>query len=99
MDGNNRVAIIASGNLSHGSNAKVWAKNHFDKKLIKMIKNMEKAEIVKLENTPELKESKECGYRSLLILLGAINGWDYNLLVHSYEHPFDIGYLTGNFYF
>lgn len=99
MDGNNRVAVIASGNLSHGPDKKIWAKNHFDKKLIKMIKSIEMTKIIKLDGTPELKEAKECGYRSLLILLGAINGWDYNFIVHSYEHPFGVGYLTGNFYF
>lgn len=99
MDSNQRVAIIASGDLSHGPDAKVWTKNHFDKKLIKMLKGMEKTEIIKLENTTELKEAKECGYKSLLILLGALNGLNYNFIVHSYEHPFGVGYLTGNFYF
>lgn len=99
MDGNNRIAVIASGDLSHGPDAKVWAKGHFDKKLIRMIKSMERTKILKLEGTTELKEAKECGYKSLLILLGALNGWHYNFLVHSYEHPFGVGYLTGNFYF
>ena len=99
MDGNNRIAIIASGDLSHGPNTKIWVKNHFDKRLIKMIKNMENAEIIKLDGTPELKEAKECGYKSLLILLGILSGCNYSFIVHSYEHPFDVGYLTGNFYF
>lgn len=99
MDGNQRVAVIASGDLSHGPENQVWAKGHFDKKLIKMIKDMEKAKIIKLDGTPELKAARECGYKSLLILLGSLNGWDYNFVVHSYEHPFGVGYLTGNFYF
>lgn len=99
MDGNNRVAIIASGDLSHGPDIKVWPKNHFDKKLIRLIKSKEKEKIIKLEDSAEFKETKVCGYKSLLILLGALNGWDYNFLVHSYEHPFGVGYLTGNFYF
>lgn len=99
MNSNKRVAIIASGDLSHDLDKKIWPKINLDKKLIKLIKTRDKEKIVKLENTKELKDSKECGYRSLLILLGAINGIFYNFSIHSYEHPFGVGYLTGNFYF
>lgn len=99
MNGNKRIAIIASGDLSHGLDKKIWPMNNFDKKLIKLIKMRDKEKILKLDQTKELIDSKECGYRSLLILLGILNGTNYNFVAHSYEHPFGVGYLTGNFYF
>jgi aromatic ring-opening dioxygenase LigB subunit len=39
----------------------------------------------------------ECGYRSLLILLGAIDGLQPKPEVISYEHPFGVGYLVADF--
>ena len=37
----------------------------------------------------------ECGYRSLLVLFGALRGRSYATRVLSYEGPFGVGYLVG----
>jgi MEMO1 family protein len=37
----------------------------------------------------------ECGYRSLLVLFGALEGREYSTRVLSYEGPFGVGYLVG----
>ena len=37
----------------------------------------------------------ECGYRSLLVLFGALRGRSYSPRVLSYEGPFGVGYLVG----
>lgn len=37
----------------------------------------------------------ECGYRSLVVLFGALEGRDYDTRVLSYEGPFGVGYLVG----
>ncbi len=39
----------------------------------------------------------ECGYRSLLILLGVIKNINYEPQQLSYQAPFGIGYLVENF--
>jgi aromatic ring-opening dioxygenase LigB subunit len=45
---------------------------------------------------PELIDAAgECGYRSLLVLFGALRGRSYATRVLSYEGPFGVGYLVG----
>ena len=41
--------------------------------------------------------ASECGYRSILILLGILKNMDYSFKNYSYEAPFGVGYLVGNF--
>jgi AmmeMemoRadiSam system protein A len=44
-----------------------------------------------------LENAGECGYRSLVIMLGALDGTSYNTNIFSYEGPFGVGYLTAGF--
>ncbi len=91
-----RVAVIASGDLSHrlvGQNAKI-AKD-FDKKFIDLIKKGDEYAVMNIDE--EFVESAgECGYRSVLVLLGALSGKEYKPTVYSYEGPFGVGYAVIN---
>jgi len=46
-----------------------------------------------------VEEASQCGYRSILILLGIMKNMDYAFKNYSYEGPFGVGYLVGNFVF
>ncbi|MEI6597017.1 MAG: class III extradiol dioxygenase subunit B-like domain-containing protein, partial [bacterium] len=95
---NTRIAIIASGDLSHklsknspsGYNPKG---KKFDKKLIDGLLKKETGEIIKFK--PELiADAGECGLKSIIILLGILEGMKYEPQLLSYESPFGVGYLT-----
>ena len=46
-----------------------------------------------------ISAAKECGYRAILVLLGALKNMDARFESLSYECPFGVGYLTGSFRF
>lgn len=95
-----RIAIIASGDLSHrllhGAPAGYSEiGKEFDKKFVNDIKNKNTSEILNYD--PEwLEQAGECGYRSICILLGAVDKLDYSPEILSYEGPFGVGYLVVN---
>lgn len=97
-----RVALIASGDLSHrlkedgpyGFNSDG---PEFDEKLIDSLKKKEIKTILSLgEKYPE---AAECGLRSFVFLLGILEGSkaEYNAKMISYEGPFGVGYLVAGF--
>ncbi len=43
--------------------------------------------------------AKECGFRSILMLLGVLQDINYTYTPYAYEAPFGVGYLTANFGF
>lgn len=103
MQSNKRIAVIASGDLSHGltSNAPAgYSKTgkDFDKKLIELLETRNTLGIINMD-AKFVKEAVECGYRSFLILLGILKNMDYQFKNYSYEGPFGVGYLVGNFVF
>lgn len=93
--------IVASGDLSHRLTPDAPAGfsprgREFDKKLIKLLKKKDVKGILNMD--PDLvEEAGECGYRSIIILLGALNGFDWQPEILSYEGPFGVGYLVVNF--
>lgn len=95
------VAIIASGDLSHRLNKNAPAGYNeigpeFDQMIIDYLKDSDTSSLLKIE--PEIiHQAGECGYNSLLILLGALNNksWEANVL--SYEGPFGVGYGVVDF--
>lgn len=96
-----RIAIIASGDLSHrlipaapAGYTPVGKK--FDKTLLKTLEENDTQEILNFEED-FLKEAGECGYNSILILLGALNDLKTKPRVLSYEGPFGVGYAIVNF--
>lgn len=101
MDQNKRVAIIASGDLAHTHTKQTPAGFDetgalFDKELMTLLETRNTAGIIQL-NPIIVTAAQECGYRSLLILLGMIKEMDYQFKTYSYEYPFGVGYLVGNF--
>ena len=96
-----RVAIVASGDLSHKLHKDSPAgyspqAQEFDQTIIKLVENKKIDQLVDLD--PKLiDEASECGLRSLLILLGIIKEMNYEPMKLSYQAPFGIGYLVQNF--
>lgn len=102
LNSTKRIAVIASGELSHRLTKKSPAGyspkgEEFDNRIISLLETNRAKDILKIDPTL-VDEAGECGFRSLLILLGTINSMNYTSHVLSYEAPFGIGYLTANFY-
>ncbi len=101
MKANRRVAVIASGDLSHALSNEAPggfspAGQKFDEMIMENLKNHNTAAVVNLD--PRFCESAaECGWRSLLVLLGILQRVNYNLKILSYEGPFGVGYLVAEF--
>lgn len=101
MDTEKRIAVIASGDLSHGLSANAPAGivpngKEFDNKLIELLETRNTAGIINMDEK-FVEEAAQCGYRSILILLGIMKNMDYQFKNYSYEAPFGVGYLVGNF--
>ncbi|KKQ60510.1 MAG: hypothetical protein US81_C0019G0007 [Parcubacteria group bacterium GW2011_GWE2_38_18] len=97
----NRVAIIASGDLSHRLTKEAPAGyspkgQKFDQKLIELITKNQSEEVLNL-NHKLIMEASECGLKSIIILLGILDGMKHETQKLSYEAPFGVGYLTMNF--
>jgi MEMO1 family protein len=94
-----KIAVIASGNLSHclkinspgGFSPKAV---RFDNKIIASLNETEKVKDKLLKiNKENIKEVKERGLISLLIILGSINS-DYQAKKLAYQTDFGVGYLS-----
>jgi aromatic ring-opening dioxygenase LigB subunit len=94
-----RIAIVASGDLSHrlidpkGIEDNVGKR--FDQQILNAIKEGDEYSIINIDDNL-LEEAGQCGYNSLLILLGSISGLDYKPEIYSYEGPFGVGYAVVN---
>lgn len=91
-----RIAIIASGDLSHRLFDTDGQGKKFDKELIENLKKGDFNKIINL-NHELIEKAGECGYRSLLILLGILSNINYKPDVLSYEGPFGVGYGVVDF--
>lgn len=96
-----KVAVIASGDLSHrltldapaGYNADG---KKFDEEIVRLVGKNDAEGILNLD--PNLIESAgECGLRSIIILMGALKGLEVTPEVLSYEGPFGVGYMVAAF--
>lgn len=93
-----RVAVIASGELSHRltpdslSGFSPEAAN-FDRAVLHYLGAKDLASIMQFEHEAT-NEIRECGIRSIIILLGILHGKNYQFDLLSYEGPFGIGLLT-----
>ncbi len=96
-----RVAVIASGDLSHALTKDAPAGfspkgEEFDQKLIALLKRQDFRGLLKLDHRL-IEEAAECGLRSIITLLGIIEEYKQEVNVLSYEGPFGVGYLVANF--
>lgn len=95
---NKRIAVIASADLSHRIMPDSPAgyspsAKYFDLKVIEILKQHDNNRLMKLERNV-IDEAAECGLRSIIVLLGIMNGRQYDLRILSYEHPFGVGHLV-----
>lgn len=92
------AALVASGDLSHrlqpGAPAGFSPRAaDFDRLLVELLRERKVQEILSLD--PVLvEEAGECGLRSIIIVLGALQGEPFTAEVLSYEGPFGVGYLV-----
>jgi len=96
-----RVALIASGDLSHrllpGAPAGYDRMGKvFDEKLVAALARLDAEEVLSLDQDL-IERAGECGLRSIVILLGALDGLSVEAEVLSYEGPFGVGYLVASF--
>ncbi|MDD5620994.1 MAG: class III extradiol dioxygenase subunit B-like domain-containing protein [Candidatus Pacebacteria bacterium] len=96
-----KIAVVASGDMSHRLNQSAPAGYSplgrvFDESIISALLSNNAKKILDID--PNLSEKAgECGFRSLAILLGILDGLKTKPEVLSYENPFGVGYLTVNF--
>lgn len=93
-----RVAVIASADLSHRLTENAPAgyspsAKFFDQKVIEILLQKDLSRLMKLEKHV-IAEAAECGLRSIIILLGIMNGRKYSTKILSYEFPFGVGHLA-----
>jgi len=96
-----RVAVIASGDLSHRLTKDAPAGyspagEKFDQKFIALLQRKAIRGVLKLEHKL-IESAAECGLRSFLILLGILEEYKFDIDILSYEGPFGVGYLVANF--
>lgn len=96
-----RVAVIASSDLSHRVTPDAPAGyspcgGEFDWQLKELLEAFDVPGILAIPE--ELQEKAgECGYRSIIMALGALDGYEVEHRVLSYEAPFGVGYLVAQF--
>jgi AmmeMemoRadiSam system protein A len=93
-----RVALVASGDLSHRLRPDAPAGFHpnahlFDEQVVESVRACAPRRIAEID--PTLRRlAGECGYRSMLVALGASEDPDAGCEVLHYEAPFGVGYLV-----
>jgi aromatic ring-opening dioxygenase LigB subunit len=97
---NRRIALIASGDLSHrltidGPYEFEPTAHLFDEQIVNSIGGQDPAGVLDID--PELKNrAGECGYRSIVVALGTIDERPPCFRVLSYEGPFGVGYMVAD---
>ncbi len=90
-----RIGILASGDLSHQLLQNPNGKK-FDSKFTSDLKINNTKDILYYDDS-FVESAGECGFRSILILLGALDNIKTKPEVLSYEGPFGVGYLVLNY--
>jgi len=99
VDGIGRpVAFVASGDLSHRLKPDAPAgydpnAHVFDEEVVEAIESSAPDRIVQIDHQLR-KLAGECGYRSMLVVIGASEGMRRECEVLSYEAPFGVGYMV-----
>ncbi len=96
-----RVAVLASGDMSHALKEEGSYRYHsdgprFDQTVQQAFQQGDLAAIPEIP--PQLRENaQECGFPSIMILIGAMDGYQPEKIKISYEGPFGVGYLSVGF--
>ncbi|HEX8720885.1 MAG TPA: AmmeMemoRadiSam system protein B [Pyrinomonadaceae bacterium] len=92
------AAFVASGDLSHRLQPDAPAGFHpkayrFDEEVVESLRRNEPGRICEIDRGLR-RLAGECGYRSMLVALGASAGGETDCDVLHYEAPFGVGYLV-----
>ena len=92
------AAFVASGDLSHrlkpGAPAGFHPEAHrFDEEVVAALHESKPARVADIDRNLR-RLAGECGYRSMLVALGASSGVEQDCEVLHYEAPFGVGYLV-----
>ena len=98
MRSNKRIAVIASGDLSHSLSSDAPAGFHkngaiFDNRIQEYFISHNTTGLVTMEKEI-INDAAECGFRCFLIMMGILRDVNYRYESYSYEAPFGVGYLT-----
>jgi AmmeMemoRadiSam system protein A len=93
-----RAVVVASGDLSHrltrGAPAGYDPRGaEFDARIVDLLRGGDVDGILSLDESL-VDRAGECGYRSLIIALGTLEGRVFEPEVLSYEGPFGVGYAV-----
>ncbi|HBF37625.1 MAG TPA: AMMECR1 domain-containing protein [Firmicutes bacterium] len=96
-----KVAIIASGDLSHclkpGAPAGYDPRGaEFDQKLLDILRESQFSELFQMDPVL-LEKAAECGFRSIIMMMGTLDQMDVQVKVHSYQGTFGVGYGVASF--
>jgi AmmeMemoRadiSam system protein B len=103
MKSNKRIAVIASGDLSHALTTDAPAGFNpagkiFDEKIQALLSSHNTAGLLQIDSDI-VTNSATCGFKSFLILMGILRGINFQYKSYCYEPPFGIGHLTAQFSF
>lgn len=93
-----RIAVVASGDMSHRLKSEGPYDYHpdgpvYDQQIRRLLQENDFEKIINLPE--ELTENAgECGYRSIIIMLGCLDKLQVKTEIFSYEGTFGVGYLT-----
>ncbi len=96
-----KVALLASADLSHGltrdaPGGYLPKGQEFDREIARLLAGPDIGGVLGMD--PSLvRQAGECGYRSIVMMLGALDGYDVSAEVLSYEGPFGVGYLVASY--
>lgn len=93
-----RVAVIASGDLSHRLTPDAPAGYspkgaEFDRQVVTALTNMDVKSLLNMDENL-IEEAGQCGLRSIFFLLGVMGGLEAEVKTSSYEGPFGVGYAV-----
>jgi len=96
-----KIAVVASGDMSHklkedGPYGFTVDGPRHDQFVYDCIKSQDFRRLMTID-TGLCERAAECGLRSLVMLLGALDGMNVVSRVLSYEGPYGVGYLTADF--
>lgn len=96
-----KAVFIASGDLSHkltpdSPNGYTPNGEIFDRKFLNLLAEMKVEEIINMDRGL-IEDAAECGFRSVCVMLGVLDGYDVKPEVLSHEGPFGVGYGVAEF--
>ncbi len=97
-----RVAVLASGDLSHRLTTDAPSGYHprageFDDLIVNALKSSDVSALLSLDRTL-VEDAAQCGLRPIIAAFGALDSRRLSCQVFSYEGPYGVGYCTAAFY-